>query len=116
MNFNTFSDSELIALIGLVKQILAADDVVSHAEKNKLQLIIVYIGEEKYRDIMDEYNKHFKNPDKFRKLLGSVKDQRIRESIYGAAFEIAISESIDTKESEILDWLADQWEIDVKFE
>ena len=115
MDFSKLNRNELLAVVGLVKQIMVADATVSHNERNKLQLITVYIGEDKYRSLLEDINRYYEKEEKFRELLQSIKRQEVRELIYGTVFEIASADALDSSETDILDWLAKEWDITVEW-
>lgn len=116
MEISQFTKEEKIALVGLIEHLLMADNVVSFEESEALRNVVAEIGEHDYRSLIHDYRPIIENLDSFKQFLMNIERQEPREMIYGTLFEIAESDFFEENESELLDWLAKEWELDINFE
>ncbi|MBI5326326.1 MAG: TerB family tellurite resistance protein [Ignavibacteriae bacterium] len=116
MEINQFTKEEKIALVGLIEHLLMADNVVSYEESEALRNVVAEIGEHDYRSLIHDYRPIIENLDSFKQFLINIERQEPREIIYGTLFEIAESDFFEENESELLDWLAKEWELDINIE
>ncbi len=113
MEINQFTKEEKIALVGLIEHLLMADNVVSIEESEALRNVVSEIGEHDYRSLIHDYKSIIDNIDSFKQFLMNIERQEAREVIYGTLFEIAEADFFDENESELLDWLAKEWCLDI---
>jgi hypothetical protein len=116
VELNELTRDELLALVGLLERVVAADSDISDDELEQLQTIIDRIGERTYADAVGELDRRYPNEEGLRALLGTVQRQEARESIWGTVFEAAIPDSIHLRESPFLEWLAKEWGLTLSFE
>lgn len=113
MEITQFTKDEKIALVGLIEHLLMADKVVSLEETQSLRNVVSEIGEHAYRSLIHDYRSIISNIDSFKQFLLNIERQEAREEIYGTLFEIAEADFFDENESELLDWLAKEWNLDI---
>lgn len=116
MEISQFTKDEKIALVGLIEHLLMADNVVSLEESEALQNVVAEIGEHDYRSLIHDYRPIIDNMESFKQFLQNIERQEPREIIYGILFEIAESDFFEENESELLDWLAKEWKLDINIE
>ncbi|TAL68164.1 MAG: hypothetical protein EPN82_12270 [Bacteroidetes bacterium] len=116
MELSQFTKEEKIALVGLIEHLLMADNVVSLEESEALRNVVAEIGEHDYRSLIHDYRPIIDNLDSFKQFLQNIERQEPREIIYGTLFEIAESDFFEENESELLDWLAKEWKLDINIE
>jgi hypothetical protein len=116
MEFNELGREERVALVALIELVVESDATVSDDEVEQVQAIIDQIGEDAYREAAEEIDKRFRDEDDLKAFLSTIARPEARELIYGAALEAAIPDAIDSHESALLDWLAKEWNITVRFE
>jgi uncharacterized tellurite resistance protein B-like protein len=116
MEINQFIKDEKIALVGLIEHLLMADNVVSIEESEALRDVVAKIGEHEYRTLIHDYKPIIDNMERFKQFLTNIERQEPREIIYGTLFEIAEADFFDENESELLDWLAKEWKLDINIE
>ena len=63
-----------------------------------------------------EVDKRFSDEQTLRKFLSTISRQEAREVIYGTVIEAAMTDTVDGRESALLDWLAGEWNVEVKYE
>jgi len=113
MEIRDFTKEEKIALVGLIEHLLMADKVVSFEESEALRNVVSELGEHDYRTLIHDYKSIISNMDSFKNFLMNIERSEAREVIYGTLFEIAEADFFDENESELLDWLAKEWNLDI---
>lgn len=113
MEISQFTKDEKIALVGLIEHLLMADKVVSFEESEALRNVVNELGEHDYRTLIHDYKSIISNMDSFKQFLMNIERPEVREDIYGTLFEIAEADFFDENESELLDWLAKEWKLDI---
>lgn len=116
MNIAELNVDERLALVALLKAVILAESRVPIEEVEELQDIVAELGEDTYQSLLTEVDERFSSEDDVRKFLLKISRQDARELIYGTIMEMALTDSVDRGESEVLDWLADAWKIDVEFD
>ena len=85
-------------------------------EVEDLRDIVEQLGEDTYQSLLTEVEERFSSEDDVRRFLATISRQDARELIYGTIMEMALSDSIDCAESEVLAWLAHAWNVEVRFD
>lgn len=116
MELKDLNDKERLALVALIEAILESDAAVSDAELDKLDAVVEKIGEELYEETAEAVSDRFQSEESLRAFLPEITRQEARELIFGTALDTALSDSIDTYEGDLLDWLAKTWEISIAAE
>jgi hypothetical protein len=110
MELSELNQDEQIALAGL------ASGHVTPEEEGEIDAIVEAIGEEKYRAAVDAVDQRFGDEKALRAFLASIERQEARELIYGSLIEAAITDTVEGRESELLEWLAKEWKIEVTYD
>jgi hypothetical protein len=113
MQLSELNADERIALVGLLKAAILSNGRVSEEEVAEVQQIVDAIGEEAYQRALDEFESRFPDEPSFMKFLTTIDRQEARELIYGTIFQGATADAIDSHESELLTWLAEEWHVEV---
>ena len=116
MELSELNADERTALVGLVKTIVMSDGNVSEDELEEVEQIVAGIGEEVYEASLDAFESRFLDEASFKKFLAGITRPEARDLIYGTILEAASADAIEVRESELLDWLAKTWNIEVKFD
>jgi len=113
-NLDELTGDEKLALVALLKRFVAEDGEVSEDEVDAVGSIAAALGEEEYRRLVDAADERLQEDEALRAFLESITRQDARETIYGIVFEAAVGEALQGLEPEMLDWLAETWDIEVK--
>lgn len=116
MELAELDQNEKIALAGLLEFVVLASGHVTEDEQNEIDAIVEALGEENYRKAVEEVDKRFPDEKTFRKFLSTVERQDARELIYGVVTEAAMVDTMEGRESALLEWLADEWKVEVTYE
>ncbi len=116
MDLADLNQDEQIALAGLLEFVVLASGHVTEDEQNEIDAIVEALGEDKYRKAVDEVDKRCPDEKALRTFLSTIGRQEARELIYGSVTEAAMTDSVEGRRSELLDWLAGAWSIEVTYE
>jgi hypothetical protein len=111
MDLNQLTAEEQVALVALLELVIESNARVSEAEADRIDAVVAMIGEDAYRTAAAEVDRRFHDEEDVRAFVPTVTRQEARNVIYGTVFEAAITDPPDTHESELLEWLADVWQI-----
>ena len=116
MELAELNKDEQIALAGLLEFVVQASGHVTEDEEHEIDTIVEAIGDEPYRLAMAEVDKRFPDEQALRVFLAAIKRQEAREIIYGTVIEAAMTDTVEGRESALLDWLAKEWKVEVTYE
>ena len=116
MDIEGLNQDERLALVALLKAVIFAGERVPAKEIEQLQNIVEELGEKTYQSLLTEADERFSSEEGVRQFLAKISRQDARDLIYGTIMEMALTGSVDRGESEVLGWLADAWEIEVRFD
>ncbi len=104
-------NSELIVFIGLAKQVIRADQVVSDDEKQWLSDTAERVGIDRWRQGIKDAQEQFTEAQDVRDAAKALEKAESRELIYEALMKLAEGDDYVYEEAVILDWVARIWDI-----
>jgi uncharacterized membrane protein YebE (DUF533 family) len=107
---------ERLALIALLEAAVVADGSISDDEAEDIRKVADAFGEDEYRKLVDEVSQRFRSQDDLMDFLETIQRPEARDLIYGFFLAEATGEALRGRESELVDWLAEVWKIDVKID
>ena len=116
MELADLNRDEQIALAGLLEFVVMASGHVTEDEQAEIDAIVDALGEDKYRSAVEEVDRRLENENELRAFLKSIDRQEAREVIYGTVMEAAMTDTVEGRESALLDWLALEWKIEVSYD
>ena len=116
MELADLNKDEQIALAGLLEFVVLASGHVTEDEQAEIDAIVDALGAESYRAAVEEVDKRFSDEALLRSFLRKIDRQEAREVIYGTIMEAAMTDTVEGRESELLTWLAKEWNVEVKYE
>ncbi len=116
MELADLNQDERVALVALIKSVALADRAVSDEEQDSLADVVDELGEDSYRAAMDTSDAKFASEADLKTFLHTITRQEAREIIYGTVFDLALSDSVASDESPLLDWVAKTWKVEATFE
>jgi hypothetical protein len=116
MELADLNQDEQIALAGLLEFVVLASGHVTEDEQNEIDSIVDALGEDKYRKAVEQVDKRFPDEKALRTFLSKIDRQEAREVIYGSVIEAAMTDTVEGRESALLDWLAEEWKVEVTYE
>jgi hypothetical protein len=116
MELRDLEHDEQLALVGLVQFIGESNREVTEEESATIARIVDAIGAQRYRALAAEVDERFADEEALRAFLRSVGRPEAREQIYAASLEVAMGDTIQNSESQLLGWLAREWGVQVQFD
>lgn len=113
MELSDLNHDEQLALLGLVQFIGESNHEVTDEESDTIADVVHALGAAHYQKIAAEADERFADEEALRGFLKGVTRPEARELIYGTALEVALADTMFEGESELLDWLASTWDIEV---
>jgi hypothetical protein len=107
---------ERIALAALLEMVVESASTLTDDNVDPMRAIVSAVGKGSYREAADEADRRFDDEDAVRQFLSTITRQDARELIYEAVLAAALPDSINNRESELLDWLAKEWRVSVRIE
>ena len=114
MELSDLRGDERLALVALLEVAVVADGSVSDDEVGEIRQVVKTFGEDEYRKLVDEVSRRFQTQDDLMTFLETIQRREAQEFIYGFFFGEAAGEALRGREPELVDWLAEVWNIDVK--
>ena len=116
MELTDLNKEEQIALAGLLEFVVLASGHVTEDEQAEIDTIVEALGEDAYDTAVAEVDKRFSDEQALREFLSTIHRQEAREVIYRTVIEAAMTDTVEGRESALLDWLAGEWNVEVKYE
>jgi hypothetical protein len=116
MELHDLNPDEKIALAALIEFVMLASGHVTEDEEREIDEIVGEIGEDAYRLAVEQVDQRFPDEEAAKKFLATITRPEARELIYGAVTGAAMTDTIEGRESTILDWVAKEWQLEVKYE
>ena len=116
MEFADLAGEERLALVALLELAVMADANVSDEEADEIGQLIDAFGDAEYRALVDEVPVRFQSQDDLKAFLETIERPEARELIYGFFLEAAASGAMQGRESELVAWLAEAWDLDVEID
>ncbi len=116
MEIADLNKDEQVALAGLLEFVILASGHLTEDEEQEISAIIDAIGEDSYQSAVDEVDKRFPDEESLRQFLSKIDRQEAREVIYGSVIEAAMKDAVEGRESGLLEWLAEEWKVEVTYD
>jgi hypothetical protein len=115
MKLNELNDDERIALVALLELVVASDGNVTREELSQIKHVVHGLGKDAYRTAVAAADARFPDDTAARAFLLTISRRDARELIYETALEAALTGAIAGAESDLLTWLAESWQLPVRF-
>ena len=116
MEIRDLSHDEKTALVALVELLASSDAGASEDDFDRIgEIADAFGGTEQYRQLAEEVDRRFADEDELKAFLATIDRQEAREVVFETALEVAMPDGIQTREAEFLEWLEDEWGLNVLF-
>ena len=112
MELAELNREQKLACVTLVGHLVLADQDVSQAERKYIDKLAGAFGDEEYRALLDEADVSLESEQAVKALLATIEGQEARNAIYGIVLECALEHGLNAEESDLLNWLVKDWNID----
>lgn len=111
MDITALEHEEQLALVGLAKIVVRADQEVSAEESDTLLEWANTLGHPVWTGLIREASERFTNRQIVLDHARTIERQEARNLIYGLLYRMAHSDSLVTAEARILNEVSEMWEI-----
>jgi hypothetical protein len=114
MKLTELTHEQQVALVALLEMFTLADGVVTEEEEEEIGHVAAALGDDSYRELLDEAEEAFVNADDLKAYLASISDEEARDLIYGTVLEEAVIRApLSQTGGDMLEWMAKTWDIHV---
>ncbi len=114
MELSDLSQDERVALVALIELVTEAVPEVTREQERTIDRVVRSVGRREYDAAVAQADARFEGGEQLREFLGTIERREAQNLIYATVLEEAITNSVDPREGELLEWLADLWKIDVQ--
>lgn len=115
MELTDLTRNQQFGLVALIEKIAMSDGTVAEGEQKEIGKIADKLGEDKYRELLDDVDERIQDKAALREFLTTITDQEARDLIYGTAMEESmLAPSVNHEQSELLEWLKGEWSIRIE--
>ena len=111
MDLRHLDAEERLALIGLLKLTVLADSDISPEESLQMKRIAVAMGASTFRASIAEAHRRCSTRAQVEAQARAVTRPEARELIFSAVQEMAVSDDVAAEELQLMNWLADLWDL-----
>ena len=105
------SPHEQLVLAALLRLAVRLDGKFSDAEREVLEDLALDFGEKTFWQLMDEAGRSLADDDSIRRAALGVESPEARQLIYSCVVNVVQSDSVQTREQGLLDWLVESWQL-----
>lgn len=110
MTLAELEHDEVVALLALLGLMMRLDGQVSGDEMSLLTRVVSELGREAF-DRAAKEAADLRDNEAILRTAGNVKRREAREVLFELIYDMAMRESIAEREGQLLDWLAETWEL-----
>ena len=98
--------------MALVEAATLSDGIVTEGEQAEIRKLAAALGDDCYRDLLEQVDERFPDLDKLKAFLATVDNTEARNLIYGTILEETMaSPSVAGVKVDLLDWMSNAWDI-----
>jgi aminopeptidase N len=116
MELRDLNADEKVALAALLEFVVLASGTVTEDEEREIDALVEELGEDTYRKAMEEVDRRFQDEESVKTFLKTITRQEARDLIYGTVIEAAMTDRVEGHESKMLEWVANEWKVQVTYE
>ena len=113
MKASDLTETERLALMALLKLAISADEQLSEGESKVLLRIADEMGRGAFKAVREQAQGTLKTFDDLKRAVAAVHRPEARRMLYQCALDAAQADALVAKERERLNWVAQQWDLDV---
>ena len=113
MTPSDFNADERIALMGLLKLTVGADNKMSDGESDELLRIADEIGRAEFIEARKDAQEQLNSVDEIKSALKAIARPEAQRLMYRCALDVARPDEVVDDEAEVLRWVAKAWGLTV---
>ena len=115
MKISELTRKQQVALVAAMEIMAMSDGVIEETEQQTINRVVEELGDDTYRDLMNDADEILPDIEKLKSLMKEITDQDARETIYGIIMQEAmLSPTVNHIQTQVLDWLKENWNIVVE--
>jgi uncharacterized tellurite resistance protein B-like protein len=111
MELTELKDEELVALAGLMREVIRADHEYSDAERVRVEELAGILGEERFNDVFERAKRELTSLDEVKAHAKTVTRDAARRAIFDYLMKLAAADGVAREEEKPLRWLASWWDL-----
>ena len=111
MTIQELTNDEALALMGLLREIIQADNVYSQDERASIQKLAAEIGVDRFNAVVAEAKERFPSQKDVKDHAKTITRPEARRAIYEALSEVAAADELLPSEEKVLTWLRSWWKL-----
>ena len=116
MELKELTHDEKLACLAVMELFVMSNPAGSDEEAKDMAELATVFGVREYRKLLDEAEERFEIEEDFKQFLSTIKRQEARDLIYETVLECALEDGVEPQESDMLEWLSNEWKIRVEFD
>lgn len=109
MEIEQLNQDEAMVLVGLMREIVQADDAFSDEERSNVYAVRQAMGPDRFDDTVVKARETFGTRGELKEAAKALERADARQLIYDVCKRIAESDGLDDEEIKPLRWLASWW-------
>ncbi len=110
MKYTELTPDERILLVGMVRKVASADNTFSDQEKDQMVRLAAEMGEDAFKEASLAGQKLSSAKAREAAALAVTRPEA-RELIFTTLQDLAVSDEVAPEEMELINWLADLWDL-----
>jgi uncharacterized tellurite resistance protein B-like protein len=111
MNIEDLTKDELVALAGLMREVIRADDAYSDNEREQVDQLAATLGEERFEEVFAEATRRFTSRGDVKEYAKTIERPGARRAIFDCLITLAAADGVHSEEEKPLRWLASWWDL-----
>lgn len=111
MDITDLTVEEDLALVGLLREIIQADDEYTAEERASIRTLRGQLGADRFDRAIEVAKERFRSRADVKAHAKTIERQEARRLIYTVLEEVAKSDGLDKSEEKPLAWLASWWNL-----
>jgi len=111
MEYNELTSDERVLLVGMIRKVAGADQKFSDQEKAELNKVAEQMGGGLFKEADQQAVQLFTSVEAIEASARSVTRPESRELIFTTLQDLAVSDEVASEEMELVNWLADLWDL-----
>ncbi|AKF10765.1 TerB family tellurite resistance protein [Sandaracinus amylolyticus] len=112
MELRDLTNDETVCLMGLLREVIQADDDYSPAERAKMRELRDALGDERFDAAIDEAKRRYAGSRAaLKEHAKTITRPEARRAMYALLERVAASDGVTASEKKPLDWVASWWDL-----
>jgi len=111
MEIHDLTDEELVALAGLMREVIRADHEYTDPERDHVDELAAELGEERFERVFHEAKERLTSIHEVKEHAKTITRDEARRVIFDFLMKLAYADGVAREEEKPLRWLASWWDL-----